>query len=336
MSGVRIPLSCAALVALLGLVACAGDDSPTGPATDQPATPVLDASSPPSNWWLTRAAMPTARAGLVAATVNNRIYAIGGRNSSGLSLAKVEMYNPAATLIAWTSRAPLPSGRSWPSGAATIDGRIYVTGGYDGNSARTRTLYVYDPAANQWSAKAPIPVATAHGASAVISGRLYVLTPPASASDPQRTKLHRYNPSTNAWAGRAAAPVNLEGAVVGVINGKLYAAGGLDGSGTRRRLYLYDPSADTWTRKADVPMPRRDAAGLALGGKLYLVGGVEGTPAGTNQVYSPGSNAWTAKPSMITPRYVAAAAAAGGWLYVLGGIPNGGNSAVGTNEAFVP
>ena len=338
MPGARLSLISTAMIAALAVGACATDTSPTDPVAEPmtPAVLALDVSSPASNTWLTRAQMPTARAGLVAATVNGNIYAIGGRTSGSVSIAKVEMYDPDGSLFVWSDRASLPSPRSYASGAVSINGKIYVTGGYGANGGKTRSLYVYSAATNSWSSKAQIPVATAQGASAAIDGRLYVLTPP-SLGDPQRTRLHRYNPGTDAWVGRTSAPVNLEGAVVGVIDGKLYAAGGKGENGALATLYAYDPASDAWTRKTDMPMARIAAAGQALGGKLYVIGGSWGPgPNGTTQVYTPGSNSWTTKAWMPTPRYVAAAANAGGRLYVLGGVPNAGGGPVKVNEAFVP
>jgi N-acetylneuraminic acid mutarotase len=337
MPGARLSLISTAMIAALGVGACGTDSSPTGPVAEPvaPAVPALDVSSPAANTWLTRPQMPTARAGLVAATVNGNIYAIGGQPTNGAPIAKVEKYDPDGSLFVWSDRASLPSPRSFASGAAVINGKIYVTGGF-GPGGKSRSLYVYNAATNSWSAKTQIPVATAHGASVVIDGKLYVLTPP-NPGDPQRTKLHRYTPGTDAWAGRASAPVNLEGAVVGAIDGKLYAAGGMGENGALGTLYVYNPATDGWTKKADMPMARTAAAGQALGGKLYVVGGNWGPgPNGTTQVYTPGNNSWTTKAWMPTPRYVGAAATAGGWLYVLGGVPNAGGGPVKANEAFVP
>ena len=99
--------------------------------------------------------------------MNDLIYVIGGRSQQALSLATVERYNPTSRLFAWFTEAPMPQPRSWPSGAATINGKIYVTGGLATNSARTRSLFVYNPATNTWTTKTQIPVPTAQGASAV-------------------------------------------------------------------------------------------------------------------------------------------------------------------------
>jgi N-acetylneuraminic acid mutarotase len=335
----RSPLIPMSLLVVL-VLGCSETTGPAGQDPERPASsrPALEAA-PASNSWLVLPQMPTPRAGLVSATVNDLIYVIGGRNPQALSLATVERYNPTSRLFAWFNQAPLPQPRSWPSGAATINGKIYVTGGLASNSAITRTLFVYNPATNSWSTKAQIPVPTAQGASAVISGKLYVLTPPASSGDPQKTKLHRYDPGTDTWVSRATAPINLREAVVGVIDGKLYAVGGVVDSVLSQplgRTYVYDPSSNSWSRRADMPIPRRSASGRVLNGKLYVFGGNGGSaPYGTTQVFTPGSG-WGLKASMPTPRYVGTAAVAGGRFYVIGGIPTNAFQAVGTNEAYVP
>ena len=328
------------LVLVLLVLGCSESTGPSGQSPVRPESPgpALEAA-PASNSWLTLAPMPTPRAGLVSATVNDLIYVIGGRNPQALSLATVERYNPTSRLFAWFTEAPMPQPRSWPSGAATINGKIYVTGGLATNSARTRSLFVYNPATNTWTTKTQIPVPTAQGASAVINGKLYVLTPPASSGDPQKTKLHRYDPATDTWVSRATAPINLREAVVGVINGKLYAAGGVVDSALSQplgRTYVYDPSSNTWSKRADMPIPRRSASGRVLNGKLYVFGGNGGNaPYGNTQVFAPGSG-WVLKASMPTARYVGTAAVAGGRFYTIGGIPTNALQAVGTNEAYVP
>jgi N-acetylneuraminic acid mutarotase len=328
------------LLLVLLVLGCSETTAPAvqDPERQEPSAPTLEAA-PASNSWLVLSQMPTPRAGLVSATVNDLIYVIGGRNAQALSLTTVERYNPTSRLFAWFSQAPLPQARSWPSGAAAIDGKVYVTGGFAPNGASTRTLFVYNPATNSWGTKAQIPVPTAQGASAVIGGKLYVLTPPASSGDPEKTKLHRYDPATDTWVSRATAPINLREAVVGVINGKLYAAGGVVDSLFSQplgRTYVYDPSSNSWSKRADMPIPRRSASGRVLNGKLYVFGGNSGSaPYGNTQVFTPGSG-WAVKASMPTPRYVGTAAVAGDRLYMIGGIPTNAVQPVGTNEAYVP
>jgi N-acetylneuraminic acid mutarotase len=68
--------------------------------------------------------MPTARQGLVAVAVNNKIYAIGGSNVS--YLATNEEYDPATDT--WTQKGNIPIDVMSPA-AVAVDNRIYLMGG---------------------------------------------------------------------------------------------------------------------------------------------------------------------------------------------------------------
>jgi N-acetylneuraminic acid mutarotase len=180
--------------------------------------------------------MPTGRSALVAASVNGRVFAIGGMAADETALATVESYNPGSLVFPWFSRAPLPAPRMFPSGAAVISGKIYVPGGFNAQHDPTRSLFVYDVAQDKWTTRKRMPVANAGGGSVAIGGKLYVLTNPQGALTP--SKLYRYNPGTDAWAERTAPGASLAGAVVAAIDGKLYAAGGFGPDGPVATLYV--------------------------------------------------------------------------------------------------
>jgi hypothetical protein len=78
----------------------------------------------PNDTWATKASMPTARQGLVAVAVNNKIYAIGGSNVS--YLATNEEYDPATDT--WTQKGNIPIDVMSPA-AVAVDNRIYLMGG---------------------------------------------------------------------------------------------------------------------------------------------------------------------------------------------------------------
>ena len=76
--------------------------------------------------------LPTARYGLAAATLNGRVYAVGGFNSSGF-LATVEEYTPPDSGV-WVTRAAVPAPRGGPGVATALNGKLYVIGGNNGSS----------------------------------------------------------------------------------------------------------------------------------------------------------------------------------------------------------
>jgi N-acetylneuraminic acid mutarotase len=337
-----------ALILVSAAVAACSDGTslPTGTDPIPMADPVPDlATEVIPNSWTTRARMPTARSGLVAATVNGIVYAIGGWD--GDPSTKVEAYNPGtSTLVAWTPKAPLPSARVNPNGAAGIDGKIYVPGGTNAQGQATRSLYVYDVAGNYWIAKAQMPVATYGGAAAAMGGKLYVLAtlPGEDGFFTGPSRLFRYDPAANSWVELAPAPHHHHLGVVRAIDGKLYAAGGMtyefvDAPEAHpwAELDVYDPTTNTWITKASMPGARYGGVAGVLNSKLYVAGGMktDPSPVSTLQVYNPATNLWATRVDMPTPRAGVGGAVAQGKLYVLGGIDSSSN-VVKTNEAYNP
>jgi len=140
------------------------------------AVGTVEAYDPATNSWSTKAPMPTARAGLEAATgPDGKIYAIGGVDNpgsySGQStlngdiVGTVEAYDP--TTNSWTTKASMPTARYFLAAATGPDGKIYTIGGLDSGSASvgtiagqgvgTSTVEAYDSTTNSWSA-APAPL----------------------------------------------------------------------------------------------------------------------------------------------------------------------------------
>ena len=85
-----------ALGSLALLAACSGDSLPTQPRSFGSAAP---AGAPTADYvadsWTTKANMPTARRGLVTASVDGIVYAIGGRGANEVNVRTVDGYNPA-------------------------------------------------------------------------------------------------------------------------------------------------------------------------------------------------------------------------------------------------
>jgi N-acetylneuraminic acid mutarotase len=331
----RFALPGFALGSLALLAACAGESLPTQPAAP-PATAPVDAGlgnyEPDS--WTAKASMRTARRGLVTATVDGIIYAIGGRSANEVNLGTVEAYDPLGTsLVVWKPRAPMPGPRAWPSGAVTINGKIYVPGGLNADASPTKTLFVYKPGTDTWVKKAAMPVASYGGASVAINGKLYVATPSGNS-----TLLHRYDPATNTWIARASAALGHHYPVAGVINGKLYLAGTMSSDGSPRgSVSMYDPATNTWTAKAYMPEDQVGAGGRVVGGKLFVVGGFEELNSGPRLVtyaYDPVTNSWAEKAHMLGLRGFLSVAAANGVLYAIGGLNP--PDVLATNHAYTP
>jgi len=229
----------------------------------------------------------------------------------------------------------MPGGRYQGHGAAVINGKLYVPGGWTiSPPLPNSSLFIYDLATNTWTSGASMPILSACGASGVINDKLYVTTACDGFSG-YRSFLHVYDPVANSWTALPSSP-NAHGVpAFGVIGGKLYVVGGNDAAGViRGTLDVYDPLSNTWTTKAPMPTARTAAASAVGGGKLGVIGGSNGTiNLSTVEVYDPATDTWTTAPAMPTARNGAAAAVVGDTVYVAGGA---GATTLATVESISP
>ena len=211
----------------------------------------------------------------------------------------------------WETRAPMPVRRQ-ELATGTLNGKVYVLGGYDETTMSTPTVEVYDPATDTWAFAHPLPFAVNHNAAAVAAGRLYSFGAGAG-------ETFVYDANANSWSSRASSHYVHGGtAAVGVINDKIYVAGGI-GTPIQRELEVYDPVANTWTVKAPMGVSRNHCAGGVINGKFYVSGGRMVGSINALEVYDPQTNSWSALAPMPTARSGIAAAIVNNELWVFGG-----------------
>jgi N-acetylneuraminic acid mutarotase len=228
----------------------------------------------------------------MAATVNGRVYVIGGEISdtglatAGTYLDSVYEFDPATRV--WTQRASMPTARS--SGAAdVIDGKIYVAGG---RPPRGSDFAVYDPATDSWQVLPDLPTQRNHLAAAAIGGKLYVAGGRfgAGVGSEMTSVLEIYDPATNSWSRGASMPAGPRGGVNGIAaRGCFYVFGGEGNDfhplGVFVENEVYDPRTDTWQSLEPIPIPVHGATGSAfISGWVHLPGG------GTSRGGESGSN----------------------------------------------
>ena len=81
--------------------------------------------------------------------------------------------------------------------AATMGGKIYVTGGWNQMSS-VKSAYVYDPQANAWTQLASMGTARRTHASAAVGGKLYVFG--GSGGGVSLSTAQVYDPASDSWA----------------------------------------------------------------------------------------------------------------------------------------
>jgi N-acetylneuraminic acid mutarotase len=304
------------------------------------ATAALLLAAPPragAEAWSARAPLPQARQEVGVATLQGKVYVIGGFRSNGSIANTVEVYDPNADT--WELAAPLPSALHHVA-AAAVGGKLYAIGGLGVGFAPSSTLFEYDPVGNEWTLRAPLPAARGALAVGVIEGLIYAAggSPLAREQD-----LAVYDPVGNRWEVLPSMPTPRNHLAAGVIDGKLYAAGGRSARTGQNTPALeeYDPQTRQWRALARMPTARSGIAGEVVGGRLYVFGG-EGNPAQPTGVFSetegydPSTNRWLALDAMPAPRHGIGAAVVLGLIYIPGGAALQGFGATAVHDVFDP
>ncbi|MET4638416.1 kelch repeat-containing protein [Mycetocola sp. 2940] len=319
---------------------------------DQPDHWVLNLDN--GTTWSARAPLPNPRNHLTGATVDGKVYAIGGQHNenenTGLQ-SDVHRFDPATN--GWTKMASLPKARSHIV-SVVRDGQILVLGGTNPGNTASSDVTVYAPDSNTWSKLLSLPGGRKTPVAGLVNGVVYLTGGSLATS----TYAGRF---AARWEAGPAMPVAL-GEVAGgrigstvylvgesstatlaldlatgvwrstlpvrpfvghhhaaeVLGGKLYLFGGL-GAGAGK-VQIYDPATNAWTLGADMPFAAGSSSSAVIGGRVYLAGGIIGS-ATTNRAarYDPATNTWTELATMPQGRNHAASATDGSRLFVVGG-----------------
>jgi hypothetical protein len=128
--------------------------------------------------WTTKQHLNTPRGFPAVAAVNGKIYAIGGQKEHQGVIDTVEEFDPDANggFGAWTTRPSVMPHPRLQSAAAVLDGKIYIVGGWDGDTrGLLSSMDVYDPSLDSWTTGVPMPTARRILGAAVVDNALYAI-----------------------------------------------------------------------------------------------------------------------------------------------------------------
>lgn len=178
-----------------------------------------------SGAWTSGPDMPGSRVGLSLASVDGKIYAIGGR---GPNAARIFVYDPGKK--SWSiSRISNPSPRA-DSAAVVVGDAVYVIGGSSGNGASAR-VDILDLARGDWRNGPAMPSPREGHVAALLDGQIHVsggqsISPPKSYSDHFVLDL-----KTGKWSRAAPLPMARHGSIAAGARGKFFVVGGAPGAG---------------------------------------------------------------------------------------------------------
>ena len=218
----------------------------------------------------------------ITASLNGKIFAIGGRGSSPLST--VEIYEPVTD--SWSNGVSLPSAVEFGE-AFAISQKIFLIGGLNASGQRLNQVLCYDPSSNQWIAKANMPTARRDHKLVWFENRIWALGGWTSTSS---KKVESYDPHTDSWQTEASLTTARQRPAAWVANGTIFVGGGRDGSTNLNSIEVYDPTTKQWSDAGNFPEYKFMAGSVVLDDKVYVIAGQNGSSV-SNKVYAADLNA---------------------------------------------
>jgi N-acetylneuraminic acid mutarotase len=244
---------------------------------------------PVKSLWTEGREMPTTRSGVVAVTLNNRIYVMGGGfkqpDGSFRFLTTVEIYDPAKD--DWEKGPDLLMRHDAPS-ATVLKGHVYLIGGHHPEAKGgplTDPAFSYAeqfiPRSGRWTEIPPMPTPRFSLVVLPWEGRLIALGGGAFTGNgfTNYDRVEAYTPAKKSWSEQPhlTLPWPAAGPGACVLNGRLHLFGGNNGEAIQRRAACYDPMEGKWIELSPMPEARVVMAALPIHDNIYIIGGRDAT-----------------------------------------------------------
>ena len=184
---------------------------------DTKATSTVEIYDPATRQYRRGPELPRKAGQVVALTVGQRLYAVGGADDEG---ATTEVLSIAAGETSWRVEAPAPGPVSQASGCV-LDGKIYIAAG---RSSRCPGLFVFDPGPGSWSQVEHPTYAPNAPLCTAFDGRVWVMG--GRGPDGGETSTFVYAPKTGTWEPGPDLPLPVSWAAAADVEGRLLIAGG--------------------------------------------------------------------------------------------------------------
>jgi actin-related protein len=262
------------------------------------AVEVLDAVN---ECWRPCRSMATERVYFGGASASSRLYVFGGQNLEYKALCETEIYD--CLRDEWLLGPELNVARRNCAGAS-LEGRIYAVGGFDGTGL-LNSVEAYDPRMKNWAELAPMSTARSSASAVAYDGKIFVL----GGSSGQRLNSVEYlDVKMNKWVPFKASmgEARSAGACAAVLN-RIYAIGGTDNTqAIHASVEMLVGEEGTWSYRSNCHNARMDLSACGVADSTVLAGGGQslgGEVLNQTEMYFPELNQWQAAPAMLVPRY---------------------------------
>lgn len=281
--------------------------------------------------WEQRIPLSTPRSRLALVYFQQQLYAIGGENATGSTVANVDSYD--LDVNEWRAMPALPESLS-NLAATTFKDRIYVAGGSSkGENTQSSSsqptvisdrFYLFDPKTAKWQEAGRLPNPLAGAELVADSTAFYLL----GGWDGQlmHDEIWRFVPPTDGAAlvpewtlvGRLRTPIAFFGAVL--VDDEIFVVGGQDGQHDLNTAEAYSLVDNTWRDLPPLTSPRSNLRLVYDGTALFALGGGGPYPIDTYERFDLVNNLWSNSPSPLPGEWRnLAAAVQDGQIHLIGG-----------------
>ncbi len=244
---------------------------------------LLERYDPLNDSWETLTPMNQVREAMTA-SLNGKIYAIGGRGYSGNPLSSVEIYDPVTN--SWSNGVSLPSAVEFGV-AIAMSQKIFLIGGKNASGQNLNQVLCYDPSSNQWIAKANMPTARCDHKLVWFENRIWAI---GGHDGTNSKKVESYDPLTDSWQTEASLTTARRMPTAWIADGRIYVGGGNNGSPISS-IEVYDHRTNLWTNAGNFPENKYAAGAVVLNNKVYVIAGQRASGVFSNKVFAADLNA---------------------------------------------
>ncbi|XP_065286208.1 kelch-like protein 8 [Dermacentor albipictus] len=238
------------------------------------------------NKWLKAADMSTRRRHVGVASVDGKLYAVGGSDDKH-HLASAEVFDPETNC--WKLICPMSVARRG-LGLCELSGPLYAIGGMD-DTSYFNTVERYDSQTDTWTVVAPMKSPRGGVAVAVLKDCIYAIG--GNVGQTSLSTCEKYDPHLNKWSYVAGMTQRRAGAGAVALDGFIYVVGGFDNNLPLSSVERYDAELDRWVGVQPMSTSRGGVGVARLAGRLYAVGGHNGSRyLDSVEAYDPALDRW--------------------------------------------
>ena len=278
----------------------------------------------------------------------NKVLVAGGTNNGTTPLKTAELYDPSTNT--WSSTGSMAVARRGHTATLMLDGKILVTGGFDG-AIESATTEIYDPATGIWTASGPMTRGRKyHTASRLGDGKILIAGGIVATNVGDGRVAEIYAPLSGTFTSMPlvpssalmSSPRSKHTASVLSDGVTVVLAGGFDPSvQSTTEVFTYNaatPTSSTWAVGPSLIQGRHDHAASILAGtkKILLTGGYTNTTeiCDFTTLSSPNPSCSASTPMSATRALHTSTTLSNGKVLIVGGTD--GSALLRSIELFTP